>query len=653
MGRGLSSRRIFEAVQKANLIMNPTKELLHLLLHQIDDPNLPIDQQALARCRLAKHYEEIGNYEAAREAMGELWDKVWEQRKLEELDQRIAAEVLLRVGTLTGWIGSTSQIQGAQETAKNLITRSITVFESLSDTKQVAEAQTEIALCYEREGGLDDARAMFAEALSQLEDQDGDLKAVALLRSAVLEKIANRLNEALHILKTGGSLFAASNNHSLRGRFHNERATVLKNLGAAEGRADYIDSALIEFAAASFHFEQAGHDRYQACVENNLAMLFFKANQLAEAHEHLDRAQALFTTLRDVVHQAQVAETRARVLLAEGNLVQAERFARMAVQLLENGDEGFLLAEALTTDGIALSRLQHKDQARVAFERAIQVAEQADDLESAGLAALTFVEELPECLSDDELFTILEQADDRLANTQNSDLLRRIKNCFRRFVPRILWPNLPTSLEESVHRHEARLIRRALEEAGGVIRQAARLLKLSHQRLQKLLKGEHKDLRRIIAAIKAGQPETSLGKDADSNLAQGEGFSKEIHTVRILHVEDDEFVAGMVKEMLESEGWQVETCANGNAALEKIVGEDAYDLLLVDYDLPGANGLEIITRARELDHRCAMPMVVLAASPVEAAAREAGADVFLRKPQDVTSLVETINRFLEERAQEQ
>lgn len=629
--------------------MNPTKELLHLLLHQIDDRNLTIEQRVLARCRLAKHYEEIGNYEAAREAMGELWDKVWKQGEFEQLDQRIAAEVLLRVGTLTGWIGSTSQIQGAQETAKNLITRSIAIYESLGDIKKIAEAKTEIALCYEREGGLDDARAMFAEALSRLEDQDGDLKAVAVLRSAVLEKVANRLNEALHILKTGSSLFAASNNHSLKGRFHNELATVLKNLGAAESCENYIDRALIEFAAASFHFEQAGHDRYQACVENNLAMLFFKANRLAEAHEHLDRAQVLFTTLRDVVHQAQVAETRARVLLAEGNLVQAERFARMAVQLLENGDERFLLAEALTTHGIALSRLQHKDQARAAFERAIQVAEQADDLESAGLAALAFVEQLPECLSDDELFTILEQADDRLANTENSDLLRRIKNCFRRFMPRILWPNLPTSLEESVHRHEARLIRRALEEAGGVIRQAARLLKLSHQRLQKLLNGEHKDLRRIIATIKAGQPENSLSKDADSNLAQGEGFSNEIHTVRILHVEDDEFVAGMVKEVLESEGWQVETCANGNAALEKIVGEDAYDLLLVDYDLPGANGLEIITRARELDHRCATPMVMLAASPVETAAHKAGADVFLRKPQDVTRLVETINHFLEER----
>ena len=104
--------------------------------------------------------------------------------------------------------------------------------------------------------------------------------------------------------------------------------------------------------------------------------------------------------------------------------------------------------------------------------------------------------------------------------------------------------------------------------------------------------------------------------------------------------------------MLEDQGWQAETCADGNAAVEKISSEDEYDLLLVDYDLPGVNGLELINLARELDHRCDSPIVVLTASPVAAATREAGADVFLQKPRDLSSLVETINRLLEEREQE-
>ncbi len=71
---------------------------------------------------------------------------------------------------------------------------------------------------------MDEARIIFTEALARLDDTDGDLKAVALLRSAVLEQIANRLNDALHILTSAAALFEASNNQTLKGRFHNTQA---------------------------------------------------------------------------------------------------------------------------------------------------------------------------------------------------------------------------------------------------------------------------------------------------------------------------------------------------------------------------------------------------------------------------------------------
>ena len=194
-----------------------------------------------------------------------------------------------------------------------------------------------------------------------------------------------------------------------------------------------------------------------------------------------------------------------------------------------------------------------------------------------------------------------------------------------------------------MRRYEAHFIKLALKDTGGRITHAARLLRLKgHQSLTSLLK-KHPDIpvtRRKRSIIPAGDI------DVREHIKSGD------RTVRILHVEDDKTVAGIVKEMLEERGWHVETCEDGNAALEKISGEDEYDLLLVDYDLPGVNGLELINSARELDHRCDIPMVVLAASPVEAAAREAGADVFLHKPQDISSLVETINRLLEEREQD-
>jgi hypothetical protein len=48
-------------------------------------------------------------------------------------------------------------------------------------------------------------------------------------------------------------------------------------------------------------------------------------------------------------------------------------------------------------------------------------------------------------------------------------------------------------------------------------------------------------------------------------------------TIRILHIEDDETIATVAREMLEEQGWQVQTCDDGNAALEHISGGVHYD----------------------------------------------------------------------------
>ncbi len=80
----------------------------------------------------------------------------------------------------------------------------------------------------------------------------------------------------------------------LKENFTMNSPLVLRNLGAAEHRADYIDRALMEYAAASFHLEQAGHETFCGCVENNLGMLFSNVGKFAEAHEHVDRARGIF-----------------------------------------------------------------------------------------------------------------------------------------------------------------------------------------------------------------------------------------------------------------------------------------------------------------------------------------------------------------------
>lgn len=616
------------------------------LLHQIADPSLTHSERARLRCQLAKELEDVGNYEAAREAMGELWSRVGERPSLDGLDQATAAEVLLRVGVITGWIGSAKQIEGAQELAKNLISESIRSFEALGDRERIAEAQSDLAVCYWREGAFDEARVLLYEALGRLTNSKSEVKAVTLLRTALIEKVANRLSDALRLHLEAAPLFEASSNHTLKGRFHNEYAQVLRKLGAAERRKDYIDRALIEYAASSYHFEQAGHARYQACVENNLGFLFGTTKDFAKAHQHLDRAQALFTSMKDSVHTAQVDDTRARVLFAEGRIAEAERLVRSAVQTLERGGEQSLLAEALTTHGIALARMGSHKVARLTLQRAIEVAQNAGDSESAGMAALTILEELSEHLPARDLSATYVRAAELLSSSENRDAKDRLLTASRRVLHLVgAHPEPPTwkgfNLYDAVLRFEARLIERALREAGGIVARAAQLLGIERQSLDAMLhKGRHKALAHLRTPVEPRRRSLMFRDEVDC---------PDTRAVSILHVEDDATVADAVQTALADEGWAVETCRDGAEALERLESGARYDVLIFDNQLSpgGMDGVELIRRTRALAHRQQTPIIMLSGnSDVEMLARRAGANAFLRKPADMSLIAETVARLL-------
>src|SRR5215213_1153352 len=394
------------------------------------EETLTLSERARLRCRAAKRLEESGEYETARELLQPFWPRVGASPDVAGLEQTAAAEVLLRAGALTGWLGNNAEVGGAQEVAKDIISHSVSLFEQAGLAGRADEARVELAYCYFREGGLDEARVLLQEALERLGDSD-EVRAVALLRLAVVEDAATRFNDSLNILLNAASLFEASENHSLKGRYHNHLAHALQNLGSTENRADYFDRAIVEFTAAGFHFEQAHHTRYHAGVENNLGLLLHSLGRFEESHEHLNRALRLFVSLGDNIYAAQVDETRARVLLGQGRAVEAEEIARHAADVFERANALNLLAEALTTRGKALARLGRVSEAHTTFERAAPAAEQAGSLEVAGLAVLTMCEELGGSLGAAGLRDAYTRADQLLARSQSPEILARLRHAAR------------------------------------------------------------------------------------------------------------------------------------------------------------------------------------------------------------------------------
>jgi tetratricopeptide (TPR) repeat protein len=216
--------------------------------------------------------------------------------------------VLSCVGILTSWIGSKNQIRDSQEFAKNLITQSMTYFESSRDSSKVAIAQTEIAYCYWREGELNEARIMLHEALNKL-TFEGAARARALLKLTTVECSAARFHEALELLNDNEALFAKITNHTIKGGYHSELAIILRNLATTENRREYFRRAINEYKEAESQFRLAHNHIFRADVINNVGFLLFKLSRYKEAHKYLAEARRLTVRFKDKARTAQIDES--------------------------------------------------------------------------------------------------------------------------------------------------------------------------------------------------------------------------------------------------------------------------------------------------------------------------------------------------------
>ena len=619
-----------------------------------------IIERAKLACRLAKQLEKQGEYEAACEALIEFWPDRHKPPQVDGLDERIEAEVLLRAGAVAGWLGSADQTEGSQETAKNLLTQSREMFHVVGDESKEAEAHGELALCYWREGSYDEARIQLRAALHLLPDGNNELRAVLLIRAGIIEVWDQRVNEAFRFYFQASPLVERITDHAIIGALHNEFALLFTRLGTTEERPDYLDKALIEAAAASFHFEQAGNNRYLARVENNLGFLYFTLGRYDDAHHHLDRARNIFLQLDDIGTAAQVDETRARTLLAQGRLVEAERIVRSAVKTLERGGQQAVLAEALTTHGTTMARMGNHARARVLLQRAHEIAQTAGDLEGAGRAQLTIIEELSGQTPAQELVSIYRSAIDLLRQTEDPSSRKRLISCVEKVLgafddPDAYQQSQVTSWEgfafkQHIHNYERELIERALRDAGGSVTRAARLLGFSHHHsLISLLNTRHQELLKSRSASRKRRhhliSEPGKTKKENSPL-ESNGDTAETAQLLVLHVEDNKAVGELIKDTLAEEGMRVDSCSDGLAALELLKSKGSYNVIIVDNDLPGLSGLELVLRARSLSHRRHTPIIMLSGDNCEKEAWRAGVDAFLRKPKGVDKVSSTINRLL-------
>lgn len=120
---------------------------------------------------------------------------------------------------------------------------------------------------------------------------------------------------------------------------------------------------------------------------------------------------------------------------------------------------------------------------------------------------------------------------------------------------------------------------------------------------------------------------------------------------RILYLSDDLKLLAELRQRLTEPDYQFVACADHGSAILFLQSDIRYDLLLIDFEWRGDEGLELAQLARSLPARKRIPIVLVSATEltngVKASARKAGVNKCVTKTPDLIAVVEAITQLVE------
>jgi len=119
----------------------------------------------------------------------------------------------------------------------------------------------------------------------------------------------------------------------------------------------------------------------------------------------------------------------------------------------------------------------------------------------------------------------------------------------------------------------------------------------------------------------------------------------------VLIVEDNDKNMKLARDVLQAKGYQTLEAVTGEEGV-KLAREKKPDLVLMDIQLPGINGIEAFRQIRAHENTRGIPVVALTASvtPTDRSAiAAAGFDAFLGKPINLKEFLDTVKRLVEKK----
>ena len=151
-----------------------------------------------------------------------------------------------------------------------------------------------------------------------------------------------------------------------------------------------------------------------------------------------------------------------------------------------------------------------------------------------------------------------------------------------------------------------------------------------------------------MQALGESRPESRFGALGAST---GIELLKAVQGARILLAEDNDINQQLARELLEDAGFSVDVAENGQVALDR-VQQSAYDLVLMDMQMPVMDGVEATLAIRRIPRLRALPIVAMTANAMaedRQSCLDAGMNDFLSKPIDPDGLWRMLVKWIPER----
>jgi len=116
---------------------------------------------------------------------------------------------------------------------------------------------------------------------------------------------------------------------------------------------------------------------------------------------------------------------------------------------------------------------------------------------------------------------------------------------------------------------------------------------------------------------------------------------------RILVVDDDDALRVLIKSQLEGAGYLSDEAKDGTSAIERLEGS-AYDLMLLDINMPEKSGIDVLRFWKEKGLKCRVIMLTgRVGFSIATESLKLGADEYITKPFSLEYLMSSIKRVLE------